>query len=706
MITMSISPKKLFFWIILSLIVTDAIILYNFPIIRPIISFVFFTIVPGFLILNILKIEKLEFAKKITLSIGLSIAFLIFSGLIVNSFYPYILNPLSLNSILISFNLIILFLASIAYLRNKNESIIEISQKGDIFKGKKMSLFIIPTLFPFMAIFGTYIMNNYSNNSLLISMLIIIPIYVAIIYYFKDKVASITYPLAIFSIALSLSLMHSLTSNYLNGRDIYTEYYVYKIAFSQLHWEVNNYPFAYNTCLSITILPVIYSKLLGINGLWVFKVIQPLLISVLPIVCYFIFKKNLDQKYAFLAAFLFISNVAFINDFMSATRTGISVLFFSLAILIFIEDQIEEVSKKFIFIIFVFGLIVSHYSTAYIFLILMGFVWLVSIILKKKILTGNRNIPKIKRSNLTISMIALISVSIFLWYAQLTNVQFEDTTNFIQTTFFNMGNIFLLEMRDQSATAVIGVGVEGSRYLALIIQNIILFFITIGLIYSIRTYKKNKINFNLLILMFASWSLSLSMLVIPYVSKAYGTYRVYLLSLVTLAPLFIIGGVKFFNKFKLKRFTSTILLIIIIMQFFSATGLIDQSLGNPLNEYLNHDGDRYESYYTHDTEIIAAKWLNTYNDKTKINTDYMGYFKLLMDYNDDPTTMRDIVVNRNYFISNQPTKGYVYLSYTNSILGKVYLTKNRDDVSPLKNYLVKFDFKNRIFDDGGAVIYK
>ena len=84
------SKARNYLLIIMSMLfITDLTVLLNIPFLREITSFLFFTIVPGVLILNILRLNELEFIKKAVLSVGLSITFLMFVGLFLNSLYPF-----------------------------------------------------------------------------------------------------------------------------------------------------------------------------------------------------------------------------------------------------------------------------------------------------------------------------------------------------------------------------------------------------------------------------------------------------------------------------------------------------------------------------------------------------------------------------------------------------------------------------------------
>lgn len=118
------SAKKFLLFTLLFLLATDFSIFLDIPIFRQFLGFAFFTIVPGLLILYILKLNRLGLTEKLVLSVGLSISFLMFAGLAINWIYPFFgyNTPLSTNSLIISFSIILLILVVIAYLRNRDTS--------------------------------------------------------------------------------------------------------------------------------------------------------------------------------------------------------------------------------------------------------------------------------------------------------------------------------------------------------------------------------------------------------------------------------------------------------------------------------------------------------------------------------------------------------------------------------------------------------
>jgi uncharacterized membrane protein len=202
--------EQWFLSILLALLITDLIILLDVNLLKQSIPFIFFTIIPGLIIVNLLKLHKLEFEKKVVLWIGLSISLLLFTGLLLNSLYPMITKPLAMAPVLVTLNIEVVLLAFLEYHRNK-----ESFNMKDIFNfqfdsGKGLlSPVIFPFIFPVMAILGTYLMNTYENNLMILGMLFLIPAYLIVIFYLKERVNPVIYPISLWLISLGLLLMHA-----------------------------------------------------------------------------------------------------------------------------------------------------------------------------------------------------------------------------------------------------------------------------------------------------------------------------------------------------------------------------------------------------------------------------------------------------------------------------------------------------------------
>jgi uncharacterized membrane protein len=204
----------------LSVIGVDATGL-QIPIIRQFIGFIYLTFVPGILILRILKLHNLGNIETLLFTVGLSVAFVMFSGLFMNTVYPLfgISGPISLVLLIFTISVVVLVLCVLCYIRDMDVSDPRFINVGDILTPPTLFLCLIP----FLAILGTYLVTFYQNSIVLMFLAIIIAI-IPILIAFDNFIPKNLYPLAVFVIALSLLFHASLISMYIWGWDIQGEY--------------------------------------------------------------------------------------------------------------------------------------------------------------------------------------------------------------------------------------------------------------------------------------------------------------------------------------------------------------------------------------------------------------------------------------------------------------------------------------------------
>jgi len=155
-------------YILMLLILTDVVVLADVPFLRQSLPFLFFSMVPGYLLVRGLDVRPLE---NFVLSVALSLALVMFAGLFVNSLYPLVPKPLSLVPLLVSLNILVIILLCVR--RNA---------EGDFsFAGEWKSLLspvvVYPLFLPILTVLGSYMMNYYSNNNILLFVLFSISIY-------------------------------------------------------------------------------------------------------------------------------------------------------------------------------------------------------------------------------------------------------------------------------------------------------------------------------------------------------------------------------------------------------------------------------------------------------------------------------------------------------------------------------------------------
>ncbi len=686
--------------ILLSLLfITDLVVIINIPFLREIMVFISFTSLPGILIIHCLRLKQIDFLKKLVLSVGLSISFILFTGMVLNSLYPLLQKPLSLIPVLVLFNLILIIMAFIAYKRNRDDFILDdfLNIKID-YDGQLTSMLIFPLFFPFMAILGTNLMNNTGNNLILIVMLFLILFYMILLGILRKKVHNITYPLALWSIGLSILLMYGLTSSHIMGRDVNNEFYCFMLTLSNSHWNIMNYYNPYNACLSITILPVIYQVLSAMNPEYIFKLFAAVIGSFIPLVVYIVAKKYVALRYAFFASLLFVFQLFFFN-LLGAIRQEIAILFFFLAFMIIFSSDIDRRSKKVLFLIFMFSLIVSHYTTAYV-----AFVLVVPILVLP-FLKGLFKDRKLVFTNFDIILLSLIFIAI--WYIMYAHIQVNAGTQVVQTTIAASTTSNASSFASSKGDFVLGVlGIKLKsvpNFMSVIAHDLIFVTILIGLFAIVRRFNYYHIKFGTEFLLGIGLSLTLLVMfvMLPYISIAYDASRLFFQVLIFLAPVFIIGCIAFAKLIKKPKWDLVVILVLLISLFMCTSYLQYHFYGSPYSATIDKDGVIRGEYYVYDSELTGTYWLknNRLNNLTIYSDGRENSRFNLAD-------LRGSNINSTFFQWNKTVNsGYIYLGYLNIKKKEVLEIFNDISMSDMKNYFNILKGKDVIYDSGGSQIW-
>lgn len=717
--------KELLYIVSIFIIATNIAIFLNISLLRQILGFLFLTILPGFLIIQILKLNGVGHTEKFLLLVGLSVSFLMFAGLLINwvcLFFDYS-TPLSTNPMITSFSVILLILALLAYVRNRGATFAKLSDFR--LNTNEKALLLLPAFFPALSIFGMHLMNTKGNNAMLIILLFLIAVYIIFIALIHEQVPEKIYSPIIFSLGISLLLMWALRSNHIVFMtDTDQEYYFFWLTATIQHWQMFD-PCTVNSCLSISLLPTIYHCFLNIDQEILFRILYPLLFSTLPLVVYSISKRHVGGFYAFMGTICFIS---FYKFFTTNARVNTALLFFALAMLVLHHDKLNQSSKKLLFIIFAASCIVSHYSTSYIFLFILLLSWIGILVFR----TAFHGLNKLKGEAITLSkpmltcaLALLYFTLLFVWYSQVTDIPFRAGVGFINVTLANLHNFFLMEAR--SDVGAIALGLQSTRYpgIAETIERVssllIVVLIVAGVLDTARRFTftngrvatlvpssdselskplPEKMEKEYFVFTLAAFIILVFSVVAPFVSRGYDLFRIYLQALVLLSVYLPVGAVVISKRIKFR--SSWLLLVIILIPYFlCTTGAMYQVFNIPRSVTLNNEGYQYDDLFIHDQEHYAALWLGEYagrKEVVKVYTDYLGRFRVITQGHITPRH----VDNRLLLKHNVNLKGYIYLRYYNVVNGKILDTSYQEH--DINKYQDKLSGKDKIYTNEGAEV--
>jgi uncharacterized membrane protein len=626
-------------------IITYTTIFANVPVFREILWFFYLLFIPGVIILKLLSLKSLGVSEKILYSIGLSVAFLMFVGTTVSVLGELITKtPLSLDTLTISINIILLLMALIGSLRSTSDTS-QNYQRGFLSYSLLVSLCVSLLI---LGSYGIFLVNSTGNNFLIILLIIAISVLVPTLLFKVKVIHSDVYPLILCIIfvctLLFVSTGTSLVTPYFTGTsDQWVEYYAFRQTGQLWNYQNSNIPMAiansYYAMPSVTILPTVFLILTNMDSYFLFMLLYPIVASFIAIGVYQLYKTQTDYKTAFLAAFFFI--IISVGKSVGPDRQQIGELFYVLLFLVIFIKGISPIKRNVLLIVFSVALVLSHYSLAYIFLFTLfaSFLILVVIDLRR---TGRVNLF---HSKIPFSFVIFFSTITFLWYIYVNgSAAFDPVIQMISTVSSNLNRFFDPASR---GTALAGLGViQAPSILYRISAGLFIFteiLLAIGFFTLLKRKDKNsKYTIEYKVFAFLNLAIIGANILLPNLANTFLMSRFYQITLIILAPLAILGGNALFGFLLRRRFqkfyTAGLIFIVLIPLFLFQTNLVyeiskEKSYDIPLSMYRWNIQELHE-YTVSTQEVVGAQWISQFANlsNTPVYSDYIAKSGVLIAY--------------------------------------------------------------------------
>lgn len=629
-------------------------------ILQGIVAFIYLTFVPGAILGRALGLRPPELSTKCAYWIGLSISTTMLMALGVNSLGVLlgVKSPLSLFSLSVGMATVVTILTVFVLTRTRASTVSTIGTDLQVL-GLPPVLFLL--LLPILAVLGTRLMNFSGNNAILVLLLLLVatvPLLAAFDVFIDRKL----YPLAVVAISLALLWHHSLISNHLTGWDVNIEYYAARGVQATGYWDPYG-PGLVNSMLSVTILPVVYSSLMGLDLLWVFKIVYPAFFAVVPLVLFRFFKKKFDDKTAFLATFFFIAFSSFFAEVVSVLRQEVAELFFALFLLLLLDAGISSWPKTLMLLLFGFAMAVSHYGLSYFFLFFLTLGLPLSAILKysarrkqnrghakgkpEQELTSTSFSSPNRESFLkspSPSLVALLFVFAFAWYVYTSgSAAFASVVLVVSHIAAGIGDLFNPGTRDPNVLLAIGLAAPSvpsiQRFVFLALQYLVEFLIVVGLVLSVRLRSASSSD---------SWFYGCAIIglgilglaiLLPHFASAFNVTRIYHITLFFLSPFVVSGGIAVIraiarlsaivpSRLAIQMAPAKLFVIAVLVPYFLfSTGMVFQVTGDVPTSISLSPAVAYPRFSPE--EVAGAQWLQGHSPRGLIFGDQFG--SLLLD---------------------------------------------------------------------------
>jgi uncharacterized membrane protein len=286
-----------------------------------------------------------------------------------------------------------------------------------------------PLFLPLIGAAGALRLNSGHSNSVAIIGIALVIITLVVVFLRAPRYSDALLAVIIFSIALALMWSFSLRGDSVYGFDISNEYYSLSQTVTAGVWHVSHTNDAYGAMLSLTVLPAELHELSGVQTLFIFKVVYPVIGALFPTAVFWLARRLLAGRWAFAAALLVIMQQNFFQQLTALARQEVATFLLVALIAVLVDRTLAQRSiGRWVFVCLLsLGVVVSHYSTAYLVIPLLG----LTVVLQWG-LSWLRSMPRV--TGVVVLAFVVSAVGAVLWYGPIT----DSTSNISQ--FMNSAN--------------------------------------------------------------------------------------------------------------------------------------------------------------------------------------------------------------------------------------------------------------------------
>lgn len=493
------------------------------------------TFLPGVIVLRILRLHKLRWIEALLFSIATSVALVMLLGLIANSVFPSvgIRRPISLSVIVPAQTTLMVVLCALAYLRDReyaNPSFIHLNRS--FLRWSLVSLMLL-----IWTVIGTIQFNYYGTNLTTLFVLLAMA-GLALLSGGRKSTPTFAFPLCLLSLSTSLLLHNSLITPYLWGWDIQNEKFLSTLVLQNSRWNPS-LPYNVNGMLSVVILAPVLALESGMDLVWVFKILYPLLFALVPLGIFRLLQTWMDERTAYLSCLYFIFVSTFYTEMLQLARQEIAELFIVVILLVAFNRNLRGFTGSFLLILFGFSVIVSHYGLSYIFMAALLCVWTYLHLTS----WGERRSSFRQYNNSFSGRFALLfGLLVFLWYTCVSSgSSFVTVLDFLSRIW---SGLFYDLFNPETSQALALMLTEVSEPLHVISKYINLMtqiLIVVGFVGFM--IKRRFAGFETSYTSFCGFAVGILFvsIAVPFFASGLNATRIFQISLIFLSPFFVIG---------------------------------------------------------------------------------------------------------------------------------------------------------------------
>lgn len=319
--------------------------------VRPVLTVLYLAFVPGALTVLVLRIDC-SLPSFVVYALGLSLSLAMALGVILSVTLPQagVTRPLDPLPLLLAFTALVgglLWLVD----RRPSRRLFEISL-DDLWSPLPLALLLLPLL----SLLGTILVDTAGESLLLlvlVGVLSLVPLGF-VVWWDADRWGA----LSVWAVSAAL-VYHGGLWPFTGGHQLT------QITVEQGRW-IPNYADGIGSLVPNGVLYPMFALLADIPVALEWGLVNPFLVSFLPVVLFELFRRETDARTALLGCGLFVFSFPFYTLYPGGGRIATPVLFLALVGLTVVDDRLDTTVQHLLALVFVTGIAVSHYGTAWV----------------------------------------------------------------------------------------------------------------------------------------------------------------------------------------------------------------------------------------------------------------------------------------------------------------------------------------------------
>ncbi len=270
-----------------------------------------------------------------------------------------------------------------------------------------------PLLLPAGAAVGASALGATGDRTIALVVLVTAVATLAVGLFLAGRGAPVRAALALYGAALACIYSFTLPGSEVFGWDITGEYATLTAVLEHGSWARLHEHDAYGAMLSLTVVPAALHGLAGLAPAVILKAVYPALLACFPVLVFSIACRIVTPRAAYLAALAIVAQAAFIQQLPAIARQEAALLEFGALLAVLADRELRPGTRRTLVAVFGTGIVVSHYSTAYMTIALLALGVAVGLALA----VLRRDVRLLTRAVFALVVVALAAAA---WYGPVT----------------------------------------------------------------------------------------------------------------------------------------------------------------------------------------------------------------------------------------------------------------------------------------------